>query len=123
MNCENCLHYEACDYWLSREAKHLNSDEGFVCSHFADRTEWLRLPKVGDTVYYFRGGYYRKNRSDWEITPIKVTEISMKISKSGRVMPLSIIANGTRYPISSIGKTVFLSREEAEQALGKMKGE
>lgn len=114
MNCENCLHYGVCKVHYSLGMLALIDGN---CSNYDDRTEWLRLPKVGDTVYCFRGGYYRKNRSDWEITPIKVTEISMKINKSGRVMPLSIIANGTRYPISSIGKTVFLSREEAEQAL------
>lgn len=113
MNCNNCLHRHVC----------LIVHEVYDCSYFADKSEYIRLPcKVGDTVYYFRGGYY-KDRSNWEIMPIKVTEISMKINRSGRVMPLSIIANGTRYPISSIGKTVFLSREEAEQALGKMKGE
>lgn len=115
MNCENCLHYDACKTHYSLGTLALINGN---CSNYDDRTEWLRLPcRVGDTVYYFRGGYYKKNRSNWEITPIKVTEISIKIDKSGRVMPLSIIANGTRYPISSIGKTVFLSREEAEKAL------
>lgn len=108
-NCDNCLHRYICPIVY----------EAYDCSYFDDKSEYIHLPcKVGDTVYYFRGGYYR-DRSNWEITPIKVTEISMKINRSGRVMPLSIIANGTRYPISSIGKTVFLSREEAERALKK----
>jgi len=78
----------------------------------------LRLPcKVGDTVYYFKGAYYRSNPKNWEIKPIKVTEFSIKINRSGKVLPFSLIANGTRYRISSIGKTIFLTREEAERAL------
>lgn len=44
MNCKDCLHYEACNYWLRKEAKHLNSDEGFVCEYFADKSEWMRMP-------------------------------------------------------------------------------
>ena len=36
-------------------------------------------------------------------------------------MPLAMIANGTRYPISSVGKTVFLTKSEAEETLKKLK--
>lgn len=83
----------------------------------------IKLPcKVGDTVYYFSGSYY-KNIKYWEITPIIVTEFSTKANRSGKIMPFSIIANGTRYPMSSIGRTVFLTREEAEAELKKLRGE
>lgn len=77
----------------------------------------IKLPcKVGDTVYYFSGGYY-KNIKNWKITPIKVTEFNIKVNKSGKLIPLALIANGTRYPMSSIGKTVFLTKSEAEAEL------
>lgn len=80
----------------------------------------VKLPcKVGDTVYYFEGGYY-KNIKDWEIVPIKVTEFNIKVNRSGKLMPLAMIANGTRYPMSSIGKTVFLTKAEAEKKLKEM---
>lgn len=82
----------------------------------------IKLPcKVGDTVYYFEGGYY-KNITNWKIVPIKVTEFNIKVNRSGKLMPLAMIANGTRYPISSIGKTVFLTREEAEAKLKELRG-
>ena len=82
---------------------------------------WLiKLPcKVGDTVYYFEGGYY-KNIKNWKIVPIKVTEFNIKVNRSGKLMPLAMIANGTRYPISSIGKTVFLTKSEAEAKLKEL---
>ena len=70
---------------------------------------------VGDTVYYIRGAYYGSPRKTVEA--IRVTEISMKENRSRKILPPSIIANRTRYQFASIGKTVFLSREEAEKAL------
>lgn len=83
----------------------------------------LRLPcKVGDTVCYIKGGYYKKPQY-CEVKPIEVTEISLKNNRSGKSLDWAIIANGTRYKISSIGKTVFLTRKEAEKALEKLKGE
>lgn len=113
MTCKDCLHYEACfDY----------EEYASSCKNFTDRSEWVHLPcKVGDTVYYFDGAYHLKNKNNWKVKPIKVTEFSTKIGRSGKLYPLSIIANGTRYPLTSIGKTVFLTREEAEKALEGMK--
>lgn len=71
--------------------------------------------KVGDTVYYIEGAYY--NSKIKTVKPIKVTEISWKCDRSGRDLGFALIANGTRYRFSSIGKTVFLTKEEAEKAL------
>lgn len=129
-SCKDCLHYEACKGTYSSAKEdggilyefdgEMYGDSG--CEAFTDRSEWVHLPcKVGDTVYYFDGAYYLKNKSMWVIKPIKVTEFSTKIGRSGKLYPLSIIANGTRYPITSIGRTVFLTREEAEKALEGMK--
>lgn len=79
---------------------------------------WIRLPcKVGDTVYYIEGAYYNSKRQT--IRPIKVTEISWKCDRSGRDLGFALIANATRYKFSSIGKTVFLTKEEAEKALAE----
>ena len=130
MTCKDCLHYEACKgtYFSAKEYSgilyefdgEMYGDSG--CEDFTDRSEWVHLPcKIGDTVYYLRGAYYLKNKNNWAVEPIKVTEFSMKIGRNGKLYPLSIIANGTRYPLTSIGKTVFLTREEAEKALGEKK--
>ena len=73
--------------------------------------------KVGDTVYYIEGAYYNSKRQT--VRPIKVTEISWKCDRSGRDLGFALIANGTRYKFSSIGKTVFLTKEEAEKALAE----
>lgn len=131
MTCKDCLHYEACKgtYYTAKDCDNIAlydfdgemyADSG--CEDFTNRSEWVHLPcKVGDTVYYFDGAYYLKNKSMWKIKPIKVTELSTKIGRSGKLYPLSIIANGTRYPLTSIGKRLFLTRKEAEEALEGMK--
>lgn len=72
--------------------------------------------EVGQTVWYIKGGYYRK--TGLEATPIKVTEINKKWHS--KILCWGFIANGTRYRFSSIGKTVFLTKEEAEEKLKEL---
>ena len=69
--------------------------------------------RIGQRVWYIKGGYY--NSAKKHPREIEVTEINQKFC--GKVLSWGFIANGTRYRFSSIGKTVFLTREEAEQAL------
>lgn len=69
--------------------------------------------RIGQRVWYIKGGYY--NSAKKHPCEIEVTEINQKFC--GKVLSWGFIANGTRYRFSSIGKTVFLTREEAEQAL------
>ena len=69
--------------------------------------------KVGQKVWYIHGGYYNSARK--EPREIEITEINQKWCK--KKLEWAFVANGTRYKFSSIGKTVFLTREEAEQAL------
>lgn len=123
MNCRDCLHFKACyEMAAANNADEFNTMFAEKCEDFSDRSEWVHLPcKVGDTVYYFDGAYYLKDKSRWKIKPIKVTEISTKIGRNGKLYPLSIIANGTRYSLTSIGEKLFLTREEAVKALERKK--
>ena len=104
--------------------ENIEPDDGFVgfdvsCDKIADHllSNGVIVPpcKVGDTVYYIEGAYYNSQRLT--VRPIKVTEISWKCDRSGRDLGFALIANGTRYKFSSIGKTVFLTKEEAEAKL------
>ena len=68
---------------------------------------------VGQKVWYIRGGHYNSvNKKPCEI---EVTEINKKWH--GKILEWGFIANGTRYRFSSIGKTVFLTKKEAEAKL------
>ena len=55
------------------------------------------------------------------IQELTVTEISWKNEKYGdKDLGFAIIANGIRYKFTSIGKSVFLKREDAEAKLKEM---
>ena len=90
--------------------KYLTDDERRerLADHLLENGVVVPPVKVGDTVYCI---------VNLKVKPIKVTEISQKASRSGTNLGWGIIANGIRYKFSSIGKTVFLSQNEAEQAL------
>lgn len=76
--------------------------------------------EVGQTVWYIRGGYY--NARCKKACPITVTEINKK--KHGKSpAEWGFVANSTRYLFSSIGKTVFLTEEDAKRALKERKNE
>lgn len=65
MTCKNCLHYEACKgtYYTAKDCDNIAlydfdgemyADSG--CEDFADRSEWVHLPrKVGDRIYLTDG--------------------------------------------------------------------
>lgn len=42
--CENCYHYNACNYFLAKDNKYLENVEGFVCEHFKDKSIIVELP-------------------------------------------------------------------------------
>ena len=78
--------------------------------------------KVGDYVYYIKGGYYKEPKYCEVSRPCRVVEVTSKLKRdSGTVMHGFITDNGTRYSFNGIGKTVFLSHEEAVNALEKRK--
>ena len=112
-NCKDCLHYEACKAkaLLITERQEKQKDDLIYydyilsggadekCHSFADRSEWVHLPcKPGDRIWYIRNG-----RVAFRL-----------VSKSG----IYSIATGGK-----LGKTAFLTREEAEKALEGMKSE
>lgn len=85
---------------------------------------------VGQTVYYIVGGYYRSPECCKVSDPCKVVEISYKQqtrnTKTGtelRLLAGFITDNGIRYSFDGIGKTVFLTREDAEAELEKRRKE
>lgn len=71
--------------------------------------------EIGQKVWYIKGGYY--NSVNARPREIEITEINKKWH--GKILEWGFIANSTRYRFSSIGKTVFLTKEEAEKALAE----
>lgn len=107
---------EILNYFRNRYYNDGNSTEnGIVANALNDIMPRMIVPpvKVGQTVWYIEGGYY--NAAVKRAREKEVTEINIK-RQNGRT-EWGFIADGTRYRFTSIGKTVFLTREAAEAAL------
>lgn len=118
-SCKDCVHYEACKDEVEFHRAEPNDLEvdGIEahCEHFKPKSRFVELPcEVGSTVY--------------KITRNKVKEcevVFVGISADEKCSYFNFVekyADGTFYKSYSmvfdvIGKTVFLSREEAEKAL------
>ena len=121
-SCKDCVHVEVCCSYLSTaynkcklatpDFKLLKNIECDECQHFKDRAHFVELPcMVGDTVYVIESiageekiiqdhvetlgiGYYADGISIYQFDGVK-----------------------TDGYFEDFGKTAFLTREEAEQAL------
>ena len=119
MTCKDCPHYEACKgtYMNVSEYKSITDFDGehyadiYHCPDFADKSEWVHLPcKVGDIVYCFEPCFDTDHHPKLKVVEKEIVE-------------LKTIATvfGLNFDIDSIGKTIFLTREEAEEALKKQR--
>ena len=80
------------------------------CKDFIDSSKWIHLPcKVGDTVYVIVG----KN--------ISVQKIQRATIDSERKIEFCTKRRG--FTLFDIGKTVFLTKAEAEAKLKELRGE
>lgn len=99
--CKDCLHAEICPWYC----------DGVVCEHFKDRSKFVELPfKTGDRIY---------------VVDIRLEKIIERIITEIRITDCDTIyakCYGFSYPSYSFGKTVFLTKEEAEQALAERSG-
>lgn len=91
MTCKDCLHYSVCQYRRGREMLLT----GNQCKDFTARSEWVHLPcKVGDKVYQTDG--------------IRIYESTIH---------MIYCTENISFDERAIGKSIFLTREEAEKAL------
>ena len=113
--CIDCLHYEACvKHYTQGQLTMINGD----CSTFTARSEWVHLPcKVGDNVYFIELKFNDRIRNfEPKIHRTTVTEYTV----NARYI-LYHTRKDNDFTDSMLGKTVFLTREEAEKALDGMK--
>ncbi len=101
--CKYCIHYARCVEIYEASGFFFDYEKS-CCKQFSDRSEWVHLPcNVGDTVYHV---YPKKGIQTNTVRQIQIGSCGMNIFDF----------NGFFEP-SVFGKTVFLTREEAEKAL------
>lgn len=116
MNCKNCYHADICARFLFTTVEE--------CKYFKDKEHIVELPcKVGDRVYVIvKGNKFQCS----VIAKGEVLTISNKKRNKGftyhvGAKPENRNWHVANYVDSSFGKTVFLTREEAEKALEELK--
>ena len=104
-SCKDCMHEKVCNYFEGD----LNEEGAEKCVYFKDRTQFVELPcNVGDTVYLI------KNHNIYER---KVTRIIFDPRTIIQLMAKDYVCYASHIGRNDFGKTVFLTREEAEKAL------
>lgn len=132
MKCENCYHYEACKSCHEEFNYMVGENLGVVnCPLFEDKSLIVELPckelfeKIGDSIYCIDDDVE-------EVIEVLVYLIEFDYKGEVWIKTVNFKFNkelgkelGTEYHflISEIGKTVFLSREEAERALEEINNE
>jgi len=131
-SCNNCLHGEACEFISQRYEKLINDffneqgretsvkfrlPDAEKCPHFKDRSRFVEPPcKVGDKLYF----------NNVHLQYAKV--LAIYIDASGGMFDLDITTKtetvagyehfiNKDYSFEDIGKRIFLTKEQAEQAL------
>ena len=101
MNCENCIHYKVCSLFYE-------NPETKLCDMFEDKDLYIKLPcKIGTEVYGVS-------------TPCGGCKYYNDSFTCRRCKKKEVISFGFSYDcIGEFGKTVFLTKEEAEAALRK----
>lgn len=128
MTCEDCIHNDVCcsyliageDFEITNADKMANS-----CNDFADRSLFIELPcKVGDTVYAYWDmdnpcSNYLHVIEDFIIDLVILVDRKNSVIgfRAGRTCEQNGRKCDIEFDLKDIGKTVFLTREEAEQAL------
>lgn len=102
--CRDCIHYEVCEY-----------KGDMLCDYFKDKSLFVELPcKVGDTVWevYAKGSEYTKIEQG--VHSLKVDLIYI----NNDIIIHCVNENSSAHMVlSDFGKTVFLTKEEAEKEI------
>lgn len=130
-SCKECCHYEVCrmhyqqkcelTYETEKEVRHAmhEAEKGSpICKHFADRSQFMKLPcKIGGTIYHI------ENEKIVEYIVFATHTYSRK-SRNKHKLLLTLPSDGRIHLVindfdMANGITVFLNKEEAKQALKK----
>ena len=120
MTCKDCIHYDVCvivEHRLREDEDYLTE---FGCSDFKPKSRYIELPcAVGDTVWWLTTANWQ--RTEWKIVEVRVSMLQQKADKSWKIR-LTHLSSVFDITTDQLGKTVFLSREEAEKALERSEG-
>lgn len=114
--CKDCLHYEACKAVLDLAGFFSYDIEEMLnaikCPNFADKSRFVELLcKVGDTVYSVETAFNAPIESKIYEICFRSGILAFRAARKGYF--------GIKFTENDIGKTIFITREEAEAALAE----
>lgn len=105
------------DCWAYREATHL-----YTAGYRKQSENTIELPcKVGTTLYFLYNSPYA-DKPNLKPRIYKTADWYFEIDKTGIAINTSDIHSFNKKYDYYLGETAFLTKQEAEQALAKMKG-
>lgn len=118
MTCNDCIHYDVCgrwDNWNDEFYTDGNSDRCYDYSRFKDKSRFIELPNVeiGQELFYV-DRYTKTVESD------VVSILNWEKTDLGVQTGIWSENNGFSEFFSDIGKTLFLTKEEAEAELKEL---
>ena len=121
--CKDCLHREACMKFnkVRVEVLEKTASRGAeeLCDTFADKSRFIELPcKLGDTVWIAnltKRCVFENKVSGIYIAGVGKNANSIRFEHTNRMGEKSY----RKYTFAQIGKTVFLTKEEAEAAIAE----
>ena len=127
MNCSECVNYDICN---TDDIKGISTTS--VCrvnewNLFKDKTRFIETPlKLGDIVYTYNE--YWSECTD--VQPFQITNVMISQNKKGvwiKKYRAMLLLNGDttneqiNFNFDEIGKTIFVTKEQAEKALKEIK--
>lgn len=111
--CKDCLHYSKC-----KKIGIYNIETLSICEDFADHADWLHLPiKIGDYLYTnisHQGWYFRKRNAPYKVKVVFVGLYDSENMGGGYFNVVFQNEGMYAFYFSDIGKTIFLTEEEAK---------
>ena len=120
-SCKDCVHYAVC-YELTYHEPNGEIAGNKSCKNFKDKSKFIEIPfNIGDTVYVIPSidgiKPIRKSIIECEISNIIFNQDGKTVGYSCEERYSGYFYYSCIFLFNSIGKTVFFTREEAEEAL------
>lgn len=111
MICKECIHFDVCE---ALESNGISKVYPSQCGCYKPKSRFIELPcEVGDVLYDV---YDAISNGDDRIREYKVSAICINLDKRNKPC---IIISGCYFAFEDFGKTVYLTKEEAEKALAE----
>lgn len=120
MTCKDCIHYGLCETKGNAEIFVRGIEN--ICGYFKDKSKYIKLPcKVEDTVYHYC-------KSVNQIVPYVVEDIHIDKEQTRYFATAFDVyykeyLDEIEFAEDEIGKTVFLTKSEAEQKLKELQND